>query len=43
MKQTRDFAIDTLSQVWCLIVYIPDLCPVSYFAFRYAVGVNMFK
>ena len=22
-----------LSQVWCLIVSIPDLCPLSYFVF----------
>ena len=24
-----------LGQVWCLIVSIPDLCPLSYFALKY--------
>ena len=26
------FSIGILGQVWCLIVLIPDLCPLSYFA-----------
>ena len=26
-----DFPIGILGQVWCLIVLIPDLCPLSYF------------
>ena len=26
-----DFPIGILGQVWCLIVSIPDLCPLSYF------------
>ena len=25
------FPIDILGQMWCLIVSIPDLCPLSYF------------
>ena len=29
------FPIGVLGQVWCLIVSIPDLCPVSYFVFTY--------
>ena len=28
------FSIGILGQVWCLIVSIPDLCPLSYFAGR---------
>ena len=28
------FPIGILGQVWCLIVLIPDLCPLSYFVWR---------
>ena len=27
------FPIGILGQVWCLIVSIPDLCPLSYFLY----------
>ena len=29
------FPIRVLGQVWCLIVSIPDLCPLSYFEIDY--------
>ena len=29
------FTIGILGQVWCLIVSIPDLCPLSYLHLRY--------
>ena len=30
-KTTIEFPIGILGQVWCLIVSIPDLCPLPYF------------
>ena len=31
MSNCCHFPIGILAQVWCLIVSIPDLCPLSYF------------
>ena len=35
------FPIGILGQVWCLIVSIPDLCPLSYFQIT-CLNKNMF-
>ena len=35
------FPIGILGQVWCLIVWIPDLCPFSYFEIRYRFELNL--
>ena len=32
-------AIGILGQVWCLIVYIPDLCPLSYFLYLTSIYI----
>ena len=37
-SRSPDFPICILGQVWCLIVSIPDVCPLSYFIAKNPCG-----